>query len=222
MKRRRVWFGAGALVAAGVLGSLGAAPAVASKASDTQIAEAGLLVQSDFPAGWTSTPRDTSSDASIEKTAKKIPVCAEYLALRVANDRQANVQSPAFELGQSQIDNTVTVFPTVAGAAAAMKTFSRPSIVKCISALFTKVAAPATVKVSRADIEPIADGTTAYEGTVTVTEGGEKTTLGVGVAAVRTDRGVAVYSYTVSSTTVLQLLPSLVDASVARLTAALA
>jgi hypothetical protein len=237
MKRRLVWFGAGALVAAGVLGPLGTAPAVASKASDTQIAEAGVLVQSDFPAGWTATPRDTSTDAATEKIAKKIPACSDYLALRTATKGEAKAKSEEFSLLNSQVDNTVTVFPTNAGAIAAMKVFARPSVVKCINTLFTKVFTASLesnattrnqiesikVKVTPASVEPIADGTTAYEGTVTITtKDGTTQTIGVGNAAVRTGRAIDAFSYVVDTTTVLQLLPSVVDTSVTRLTAALA
>ena len=221
MRRSSVWFGACALVV-GMAAMIGAVPASASKASDTQLAQTGLLVQSDFPTGWTSAPRDTSSDAATEKTAKKIPSCAAYLGLRAASDREANAKSLEFTLGNSQVHDTVTVYPTVAGATAALKVFSRASVLKCINALFAKVAPTATVKVSRSSITPIADGTTAYEGTVTVDENGAKVTSGVGVAAVRTGRGVLVYSYTVDTTNALQLLPTLVDETSARLTATLA
>ncbi len=79
------------------------------------------------------------------------------------------------------------------------------------------------MKVTPADVATIADATTAYEGTVTVSmKDGTSQTIGIGNAAVRTGRGVDVFSYVVDTTTALQVLPSAVDASVARLTAALA
>lgn len=239
MNRCTASLGAFALVITGAVGALTAVatPASASKATDLQAANAGLLETADFPQGWTSTPRDASTDADTEKLAKTIPACAEYRALRATTDKETHAKSPEFSLGNSQIDNTVTVFATEKGATAAMKVFDRPSVVKCINLLFTKVfttslkSDPKTasqissikVKVTPANVETIADATTAYEGTVNITLKDDTTeSIGVGIAAVQTGRGIDLFSYVVDTTTVLQLLPTLVDDSVERLTDALA
>jgi hypothetical protein len=234
MKRLVVVVGVCVFVATGVFG---AAPAwsIASN-DDAELAEAGLLTQADFPAGWTATERP-ADDGEVEKVAKTIPSCNDYRALRTTTKRQAQAKSPQFELGASQIDNTVTVFPTTAAATAALKVFAKPSVLTCVNKLFTKVftasiaADPATrkqvdsidVDIDRASVVPVGDATTAYEGTVTITlKDGTTQTLGVGTAAARTGRGVDTFSYTVDSSDVLPLLQPLVEASVARLTAALA
>jgi hypothetical protein len=238
MKRFWVGLGAGAIAVLLTCGLDGVVlAAAASSAGDRRIAEEGVLTEADFPRGWTSSPRDSSNDSQTEKTAKTIPACKGYLALRAAAKKQPNATSPEFELGDSEIDNTVSVFPTTRSATKATKAFDAPAVPSCINSLFTKVFTealaddPATsgqiddidVDIERAPVAEVADSTTAYEGTVRISaRDGSSQTIGVGVAAVRVGRGVTLFSYVVDASGVVELLPSLVDASVARLTVALA
>ena len=209
----------------------------ASRAADEEIADAGLLTAADFPAGWTELPPDTSDDGEIEQAARSIPSCKRYLTLRTTAKKQPRGESPEFELGESQVDNSVTVFSSTSSANAAMKLFSHPSVLQCINQLFSDVfeeqlaADPETrdvvtgvdVDIEKANVEQVGDSTRAYEGTVVLSANdGSSATIGLGTAAVRTGRAVAVYSYVVDAPEVVQLLPGLVDVSIARLDAALA
>ena len=217
-----------------VLGAAGAGGA--TRAADTQIAEAGLLTASDFPAGWTETPRDSSDDGEIDQVAKKVGSCKRYLTLRATGKKQPRGESAEFELGGSQVDNSVAVFASTASANSAMKLFAHPTVLTCINLLFTQVftsvladdpttrdaVTDVTVNVEKADVGQVADSARAYEGTVVLTlQDGSEQTIGLGTAAVRTGRAVALYSYVVDTAEVVQLLPGLVDSSIARLSAAL-
>ena len=78
-------------------------------------------------------------------------------------------------------------------------------------------------RVGTAELGDLGDRSHAYEGTVALSAvDGSEATAGLGVAAVRVGRAVALYSYFVDDPEVAQLLPVVVDTSMARLDAALA
>lgn len=209
----------------------------ASRSDDLGIAEAGLLTGGDFPAGWTATPPDASDDRDIERAARRIASCKRYLTLRATGQKQPRAESPDFSFESSRIDNSVAVFASTRAANAAMKVFEHPTVLRCIDRLFADVleaqlaADPATrdtitdveLDLDTTELDDLGDRAQAYEGTVTLSAvDGSQATVGVGIAAVRVGRAIALYNYFVDTAEVLQLLPGLVDTSVARLETAVA
>jgi hypothetical protein len=222
----------GMFVATAATGALGA-----SRAADVAIAEAGLLTAADFPAGWTASPPEDDDDEEMETAARRISSCKRYLALRASGRKQPRAESPDFELDQSRVDNSVAVFGSSSAANSAMKLFEHPSVVRCVNTLFDEVLNtrisddPDTrdvitgveVDIRPAELGDLGDRSHAYEGTVVLRAvDGSDATAGLGVAAVRVGRAVALYSYFVDDPEVTQLLPVVVDSSLARLDAALA
>jgi hypothetical protein len=236
---RRTWWWSAACAGLMTVVVAGAATAAgaASRADDEQIAEAGVLVSTDFPAGWTSTPRDSSNDERVEEVAGKIPSCKRYLKLRATGRKQPRAESDSFELGDSDLQNTVAVFPSTSSANAAMKVVRHASIPKCMSELYTTlleteiasdpetrdVITEVAVNIEPARISPVGDAAHLYDGTVVLTANeGTEVTFGIGLVAVRADRAVSLFSYQVDSSAVAELVGGLVAKSVGRLDTALA
>jgi hypothetical protein len=215
-----------AVVAAMVAPVAGAAST--SGTSDKQIATAGILVSSDFPATYTQAPRDASSDAKTLKRAAKLPSCKKLVAFMTVVKDNTEVKSDEFNQGQTQIDNTVTVFPTEAKAKAAVDAYSATGLPACLGQLVGKIAqqnggkAKADIK-KRNDVSA-GDQSVAYEGPVAVTESnGSTATLGFGNLAIRIGRAVAVYSYNHDANTDISAdLKSAIENSGGRLQAAVA
>ena len=175
--------GVGAAIVMGLVAPVAGAASTAN-ATDKQIATAGVLVASDFPATYTQSARDTSSDAQTDKQAAKVAACKKLVAFMKAVKQNTEMKSPEFNSGQTQIDNTVTVFPTAAKAKAAVDTYSASGLPACFGQLVGKLAQQAGGKAT-ADIKKVQDVTAgdqavAYEGPVQITESdGTQTTLGV-------------------------------------------
>src|SRR5215510_11758410 len=89
------------LGAAMVIGLIAPAAGAASTggASDKEIAAAGALVAGDFPATYTQSTRDTSSDAATKKLAAKIPTCKKLVAFMSATDKSPEAKSDDFNQG---------------------------------------------------------------------------------------------------------------------------
>jgi hypothetical protein len=209
-------FGLSALV----LTAFPGAAVAASRGADRRIAEAGIITASDFPTGWTEIPDDRSADREIEAAAKETSSCKHYLTLRTTGKKQPRAESPTFVLGESELQNTVMAYPSTSGAKAAMKLFEHPSVLTCFNELFTKLLEDDGIQIAvePVDVQDVGDAVAAYEGMATNGEA----SIGVGTAAVRVGRAIAVYSYVVDRTDVVELLPEVVDSSIARLTDALA
>ncbi len=219
--------GVGAAVLSGVLAPAAGA-ASTGNATDKQIASAGALVASDFPATYTQAARDTSSDAQTTKQAAKVAACKKLVAFMKVTKQNTEVKSPEFNAGQTQIDNTVTVFPTAAKAKAAVDTYAATGIPACFAQLVGKLAQQAGGKAT-ADIKKVQDVTAgdqavAYEGPVQITESdGSQATLAFGNLVIRVGRGVAVYSYNHDANTSIETdLKAAVSSSGGRLEQALA
>jgi hypothetical protein len=218
------------VVAAMAVGLLAPAADAASvgNASDEEIAAAGVLVAGDLPATYTASPRDTSSDAQTEKVAKKLAACKKYVAFRKAVDQYPEAKSDDFDQGQTQIDNSVAVFPTAKQAKAAVDAYTASGMPACFGQLVGKLARQAggTAKSQIKEVKDVSvgDQSVAYEGPVVITESdGSRTTLGFGNLVVRVGRGVAVYSYNHDAqTTITADLQQAVSASGGRLQQALA
>jgi len=219
--------GVGAAVVMGLVAPVAGAASTGS-ATDKQIATAGVLVASDFPATYTQAARDTSADAQTQKQAAKLAACKKVVAFMKAVKQNTEVKSPEFNAGPTQIDNTVTVFPTAAKAKAAVDAYAATGIPACFAQLLGKAAQQGGGKAT-ADIKKVQDVTAgdqaiAYEGPVQITESdGTQTTLAFGNLVIRVGRGVAVYSYNHDANTSIQTdLKNAVSSSGGRLEQALA
>jgi hypothetical protein len=229
-----------AFLVAVVAGGLWIAPAASavSGGNDAKIAAAGALVASDLPSAWSQHKRDTSSDKATAAAAAKIPSCKAYRSFRQSVDsvKRSRVESPDFELGQSTFNNTVNVFASEKSASQALAMFGSSSIATCTDKLFTvlfrqqvssdkKTAAQVkgiAVDVQPYDITNYGDDTVAYEGSATVTfKDGTTLQIGLGNTAVRVGRAVSDYSYTLFEQDAVDALSPAVEASIARLQAAL-
>jgi hypothetical protein len=228
-------FACGALAAVLALGaSAGAASAATS--GPAQVARAGVLRRSDFPAGWKQNPRPSSTDDELDQLAAKIAGCKPFLAFSQANKKNPRAKSPDFDLQQAHVNNSVSVFPSAAKATAAMRTFNDARLPDCLKQLFSaefrsqlaknkqvaKQLKSVKVAIGRLDGLQIGNEAAAYEGTVDVgLKDGTVTTIGLAVIAVRVDDAIAGYSYTADTDISTALQPAIV-LSVSRLQSATA
>lgn len=209
------------------LGAPAAGAASTGSSSDKQIATTGVLVATDLPAGYTQSPRDTSSDKQTEKMAAKIATCKKLVAFMKETDKYPQVKSDDFDKDQTTIDNSVTVFPTAAKAKAAVSAYAATGVPACFGDLVGKLATQqggkAKASIKKVKDVNVGDQSVAYEGPVQITEkDGTSATLGFGNLVVRVGRGVLVYSYNHdASTTISADLQSAVGRSGTRLQTAL-
>jgi hypothetical protein len=108
----------------------------AAAASDAQIAKAGMIVASDVPSTWQSSPPDSSDDKELEELAAKIPGCKKYLAARKSNDRAARAESRDFSTGVEDLSNTVWVFASEKSAKKSFAAMTDSTIDDCLTELF--------------------------------------------------------------------------------------
>ena len=219
--------GVGVTIASGVIAPDAGAASTGS-ATDKEIASTGVLIASDLPDTYTQSARDTSSDAQTEKLANKVAACTKLVAFKKAIDTKTQAKSDDFNQGQTQIDNTVTVFPTAAKAKAAVNAYAATGIPKCFGQLVGKLAQRAG-GTAKSDIKKVQDITAgdqavAYEGPVAITESdGSTATVAFGNLVIHVGRGVAVYSYNHDAQTDISAeLTSAVSSSGGRLQDALA
>jgi hypothetical protein len=222
----------------GVVVTTLATVASATSSSDQTIARAGLLAVSDFPAGWQQHTRDSSGEKQVAKAAAKISECSKFATFEKAAKKTPNAKSPDFTLGQATVDNSTSVFPSVAKAMAAVKQFADASVRTCLQKLFLVVyeqdlskdaAAAKTVSGVKVAIKRLSgvnfgDQTVSYEGRVDITlKDHTKQSLAVGFLAVRTGRAVSGFSYSYNLGTALtSVLEPAVRTSLARMAGALA
>jgi hypothetical protein len=222
------------LVVVLALGLLGAAAAPAGAAADTAVAKAGVLTLTDFPSGWTQSPRAKTSDAALDAAAAKVKSCAPFAAFTTANRRNPRAESPNFDDAQSNVTNAVSVYPTTAKAVAAMRMFADRRLPACLRTLFTstfraeltrkkKVAEQlASVRTTMKEVPrvQIGDEAVAYQGAVDVVlKDGTSQAIGLGVVAARVGDAVTGYSWTADTDISTALQPAIIT-SVARLRAA--
>jgi hypothetical protein len=222
----------GALAA--TLGVTGASAAAAASASDAQLGRAGVLVASDFPAGWTESKRAKSSDTALDAAAAKIASCKPFVAFSKANRKYRRAQSANFDLASSTVTNAVSVYPSAAKAAAVITTFTDERMPACLEKLFDasyqaqlkqnpKTAKTVTsVHTSIAGVPDvhIGDQSIAYQGTVDIgLTDGTTQTVGLGFAAARVGQALAGYSWTSDADISAALQPAIVK-SAGRLQAA--
>jgi hypothetical protein len=198
------------------------------------IARTGVLVISDFPTGWTQSPRAASSDAGLDAAATKISSCRAFRTFIAATRKQPRVQSPDFDDQQSNVSNSVSMFPSTARATAAMDSFANSRLPPCLERLFTTIFRAELTKKKdvagqiasvRASIQPVSglhigDEVVAYQGAVAIAlKDGTTQSIGVGVMSVRVGSAIDGYSWTSDTDISAALQPAIVT-SVARLHAA--
>jgi hypothetical protein len=223
-----------AFVVVGLLAAValpGSAASPAASTADQTLAKSGVLVQSDFPAGWTSSTRGQTSDKALDAAAAKVAACKPFLAFSRANRKNPRAKSPNFGHAQSNVTNSVSVYPSAAKATAAMRTFADPRLPDCFDALFRSVFTQQLKKTSsKADeiasvdtsIAPVSDvrlgdEAVAYQGTVDVEmKDGTSESIGLGVLSARAGKAVTGYSWTSDVDISAALQPAIVK-SVARL-----
>jgi hypothetical protein len=200
-------------------------PAGAAATSDEQVAHAGVLVASDFPAGWKESPQAKSSDKARDAAAAKVVSCRPYLAFSKANRKNPRAKSPNFDMGHSNVTNTVSVYASTAKAEAAMATFSDPRMSDCLQKLFDtayaqqlkrdpktakQVTSVSTVIAPIPDVR-VGDQALAYQGTVDIGLKDRATErVGLGFAAARVGRAIAGYSWTSDTDISATLQPAIV------------
>jgi hypothetical protein len=204
---------------------------VAGTSTDEQLARTGVLQQTDFPSGWQRTARGPTSDRELDAQAAKIPSCKPFRTFSATNRRQPRARSENFDQGQSNVTNTVSVFPSTDRAVAAIATFRDARIPGCLERLFTaiyrkeleknrktaKQLKSVTTTLGREDGIRLGDEAVVYEGTLDVRlKNGTTQTIGLGLVAVRAGRALAGYSYTSDKDISAALQPAIV-ASVTRL-----
>jgi hypothetical protein len=211
-----------------------AAEAAPSTDQARAIARTGMLVISDFPTGWTQSPRAKTADAGLDAAAVKIPSCRAFRRFITATRKQPRVQSPDFDDQQSNVSNSVSAFPSTAQATAAMHTFADRRQPTCLEQLYTKIYRAELTKKKdvageiasvRTSIQPVSglhigDEVLAYQGAVAVAlKDGTTQSIGLGVVSVRVGSAVDGYSWTSDTDISAALQPAIVT-SVARLQAA--
>jgi hypothetical protein len=199
--------------------------------SDEEVARAGVLLLSDFPEAWKQSKRSDSSDAALDAAAARIKACAPFLAFSKTNKRNPRATSPNFDREQSNVTNTVSVYPSAAEAIAAMRVFADGRLPKCLESLFSgvfdaqlaknkKLATQirrVTTRIAPVDGVRIGDQAVVYQGTVDVAlKNGTNQRIGLGVLTIRVGDALAGYSYTADTDISAALQPAIV-ASVDRL-----
>src|SRR4029077_8964887 len=158
--------------------------------------------------------------------------CTPYVTLQKAVASLPQAKSSRFGDESRSIGNEVDVFPTDRAASAAIVLYAKSSIVGCLENLFEKQARQdpdlrgslddVVVNLTRQDIAGLGDDSVVYEGSTVVTgTDGSSQQIGIGSAAVRVGRTVDVVTYTTTGSSLTEVLTPAIDASVARLRAAL-
>jgi hypothetical protein len=189
--------------------ALAAAPAFAGSA-DQQIADAGLVVASDVPATWTSSPADAGNEKANLRLAAKTKGCREYVKFATVNEAATNAQSDDYASAtDEQISNNSYVHKREAIAARTLDAFASPTVPDCLSTVFTKLIETQLAKDPQArrsirgvslELAPVDLGdtglpTVAYEGTLSIElRDGTSQDTDIGLIAVQVDRVVLTYS----------------------------
>jgi hypothetical protein len=201
------------------------------RSSAEQLARTGVLQRSDVPANWKETARGADSARELEALGAKIPSCKSFRSFSAVTRRQPHADSDNFQVGQSNVTSTVSVFPSTDRAVAAVKTFGDDRVRRCLQQLLSvvyrreiardkKTAKQLTsvkTTLGREQGIRLGDAAVVYQGTfVAAFKNGTEQTIGVGFLAVRAGRALAGYTYS-SDTDISSALQPAIVASVTRL-----
>jgi hypothetical protein len=131
--------------------------------ADRSIASKALLLLSDFPAGWTQTPREGGSQPQL---AAEVAACLHVSASLLEEAKPTEVESPQFqEVHDNSVENSATVLPTNAAATEYVKVFKEAQAPSCLATAVTKLLAadeqkesgklPAGSSFGAASVEPL-------------------------------------------------------------------
>jgi hypothetical protein len=207
------------VAAVAALGIVCAAPiAGASKADDVKTARTGVLIASDFPAGWSGTRANSPSDAAVIKRASSIKDCKNYVALRKLTQALPKAHSLDYSDGStSTMSNVVNAFATTGKMNAAMKLFSSSTIASCLEQYTQKaVGSKGTVTLTPADISGLGADTVGYTADIADSSGTVVDQLLT--FAVPVGRYISAYTVEVqSSDAPIATIDAAVNASITRL-----
>lgn len=213
------------------LAVVGAGAAGAATSTDRQLAKAGVLQLSDFPAGWKQRTRGSDSDKKVDAQAAEIARCKAFTKFATANEKNPRATSPNFERGQSNVTNAVSVYPSAAAAEAAIGRFREARIPRCLEQLYTAVyrarlqedkrvarrLKSVGTRLGRESGIRLGDDAVVYQGTLDIgLKDGTVQTIGLGFVTVRVGAALADYSYA-SDTDISAALQPAIVASVTRL-----
>ena len=220
-----------AIAGAIALGALIApAAGAATRNADVNLAKTGTFVATDFPAGFRWSPPTPQSHADNIKLAKGVPGCAPYATLQKTVATLPQAKSPRFVDADRTLGNEVDVFASERAASAALTLYSKSSMSSCLEHLFEKQAhqdpdlrdVDVDVSLRREDIAGLGNDSVGYEGSVVLTgKDGPPQQIGIGSVVVRVGRAVDVVTYSTNGADLTGVLTPAIDASVARLRAAL-
>jgi len=212
LRRAAATTGVAAMIAVGIA----AAPAgAAGSASDSKIAKAGTIVQTDLPSGWTGSPSDDSGDKAARKAAAGYPECKDYLLLGKSTKAQPNADSKDWALGNEAISNKVAVYQTTKAASKAMVLASSPDMSSCLTSTFQSVLGDELAKSSQSanvasykavintvsGLPSVGDDVVGYSGGVQINmKDGSSEQILTGTAIVRVGRALILYTFSAPPT----------------------
>ena len=220
-----------ALVVTVVVACAASGGVATARTTDHEVARAGVLLLSDFPAGWTERTRGQTTQTDLDTAAASVRACKPFVAFSKANEKYPRARSHDFEEGNSDVTSAVSVYPSAVKASGSLQLFADRRVPTCFDRLFTTVFRAQLAKQRkvanqvtsiRTDVQPvtgvrIGDEAVVYQGRVDVAlKGGTSETIGLGFVAVRVDDALARYSYTADTDISSALQPAIV-ASVSRL-----
>lgn len=152
-------------------------------AADRAKAEKVVLVQADFPAGWTATP--ASPDPREDQQAKELAACADAVDPSVAESAQ--VDGPDVNKENASVSSSVTFVKTEEYAQTDLKAITGSKIEKCVEDFAKKAldeelksnesgATLESVEFDRITVQKYGDATVGFRLTATIEAQGERLT----------------------------------------------
>jgi hypothetical protein len=224
------------LVASGCIlaGSVSVAALAAPSANDQAIARAGVLTLEDFPPGWAPTPSLPSNRSLEQRLIRTIPACKPLRPLIGLANTNARAQPHSdFTDGALTISNAVSVFPDVTRAETSFTAAKTTSLSQCLERAFGQLIHSAATQhgVSLRNVSVIVepanppihsgDDQGAVSATITATANGTPGTGYNEYVFIRVGRAIDSFTYQTDNAPTSDYMLTVVDASVARLQAAL-
>jgi hypothetical protein len=223
LSRRMRLLAVGVPVAAS-LALAGPALAAGETKGDQAILKAGVITKADVPAEWTSTKRDSSSQALKGlRECKRINTAVADAKKNNPRARSRDFADPVQEHATSA-ENAVYAFPNKGTATRFVSAYQGAAATACFDKLAAEVgkgrpttgpptAAPIT------DLQGVGDEATGYEIAATFTQDGGTATLYIDFVVVRVGRAVMGFGFTNVGARIPQG-PDIVNAVVQRVSAA--
>lgn len=187
---------------AATVGPVTPAGAAGQGAADRKIAATGVVTKPDLPMLWS--PQDYDRNQALADLAKKVPACKQYRKYLALGARGATASSGTFALGDAEIQNTTTVYPTDAAATQALAGLQSADVPACFTALFQRFystlyspksrPAPTQADVKAVTTSTVGDQSTAFAGNATITSrDGNVSTIAIANLVSRFGRVISSY-----------------------------